>query len=46
MQLHSNNVDNDRIILLHQLCTRLTNKEDIIQSTCLSGAQEKNRDSV
>lgn len=42
MQLHSNNMDNDRIILLQQLCTRLKNKERIIQRpTWLSGAQEK-----
>lgn len=42
MQLHSNNIDNDRIILLQQLCARLSNKEHIIQRpTWLSGAQEK-----
>lgn len=41
MQLHSNNMDNDRIILLHQLSASLSNKEHIIHSTWLSGAQKK-----
>lgn len=44
LQLHSNNIDNDRIILLQQLCIRLNNKEDIIQRpTWLSGAQKKKK---
>ena len=41
MQLHSSNMDNDRIIVLQQLCTRLSNKEHIIRRpTWLSGARE------
>lgn len=42
MQVHSNNMDNDRIILLQQLCTRLHNKDYIIpRPTRLSGAQKE-----